>query len=419
MHSAHRWEHDSLGPVALAPDALWGAQTERARLNFRITGISLASMPSLIVALAMIKCAAARSNAQIGLLTPDQASAIERACAEIIAGRHHEAFPLDVIQGGAGTSVNMNANEVIANIANEYLGGERGTYRFLHPNDHVNRSQSTNDVYPTALRLSLIFALMPFRKALNNLADAFFAKATEFRNVVKLGRTQLQDAVPMTLGQEFSAFADAVRQESRRTEMATDVLRVVNLGGTAIGTGINAPRGYIDTVLEELRRISGVDLVRSSNLFQASWDASDFVALSGHLKQIAVKISKIANDIRLLSSGPRGGLGEIRLPDMQPGSSIMPGKVNPVIPEAVSQTCFQVIGNDTATAFAAEAGQLQLNAMEPGIAWNLHASIGLLSAAAEMFAETCVRGIESNDEQCRATVHESAGLATALVPIIG
>ncbi|WP_315925951.1 aspartate ammonia-lyase [Mesorhizobium sp. SP-1A] len=414
-----RREHDSLGDVYVPAEALWGAQTERARGNFRISGITLDRFPHLIAALAMTKQAAARANARLGLLPREKSEAIEAACAEIISGGHRNAFPLDAIQGGAGTSVNMNANEVIANIANERLGGQRGGNEPIHPNDDVNRSQSTNDVYPTAVRLSLILAHADLEQALQALAASFEDRAETFSGIAKLGRTQLQDAVPMTLGQEFSAFATVLREDVSRLREMLPLLAEVNLGGTAIGTGLNAPAGYSEIALAELSSICGHRLARAANLIEASWDMGAFVLFSAMLKRLATKLSKIANDLRLLSSGPRGGLGEIRLPAVQPGSSIMPAKVNPVIPEVVNQVCFQVIGNDIAVTMASESGQLQLNAMEPLIAFNLHSSIRMLTNAMRALDEQCVRDIEASPARCRAHLEASVGNVTALVPLIG
>lgn len=419
METMFRREYDSLGGVDVPADALWGAQTERARGNFRISGITLSRFPHLITALAMTKKAAARANVRLGILSHEKFEAISAACDEIIAGRHRQAFPLDAIQGGAGTSVNMNANEVIANLANERLGSVRGANAPVHANDDVNRSQSTNDVYPTAVRLSLILAHGDLEAAVLELADSLENRAEAFAAVVKLGRTQLQDAVPMTLGQEFSAFATVLREDVARLREMLPLLAEVNLGGTAIGTGLNAPKGYAEVAIAELSEISGHKLSRAANLVEASWDMGAFVLFSAMLKRLATKLSKIANDLRLLSSGPRGGLGEIRLPAAQPGSSIMPGKVNPVIPEVVNQVCFQVIGNDLAVTMASEAGQLQLNAMEPLIAFNLHFSVQMLQAAIQVLDRQCVRDIEADPARCRAHLEASVGTVTALVPLIG
>jgi aspartate ammonia-lyase len=376
-------------------------------------------LPELISSLAMVKRAAARANARIWQLPAEKLQAVERACIEIASGEHAMAFPVDVIQGGAGTSTNMNMNEVIANLANLNLGGELGRYAPVHPNDDVNRSQSTNDVYPTAVRLSVILAAAPLKAALADLVAVLVEKSAAFGTIVKLGRTQLQDAVPMTLGQEFSAFATVLQEDIERISEMEALLCEVNLGGTAIGTGVNAAPGYANHAIAELREISGVPLLRARNLVEASWDMGAFVLFSAMLKRLATKLSKIANDLRLLASGPRGGLGEILLPQMQPGSSIMPGKVNPVIPEMVNQVAFQVIGNDLALTLAAEAGQLQLNAMEPLIAFNLHASLHLLTRAVRSLNVQCIAGIEADPLRCRAHLDAGVSVVTALVPLIG
>lgn len=419
MDTHFRCEHDSLGDVNVPIEALWGAQTERARSNFRISGFALNRFPHLVVALAMTKKAAATANHHLGLLPQDKFEAIDAACSEIITGRHHDAFPLDVVQGGAGTSVNMNVNEVVANLANERLGGIRGTNFPVHANDDVNRSQSTNDAYPTAVRLSLILARADLEEALLALVASFDDRANAFAKVAKLGRTQLQDAIPMTLGQEFSAFATVLREDVLRLREMLSLLSEINLGGTAIGSGLNAPDGYRKLAVAELSAISGQKLTPAANLFEASWDMGAFVLFSAMLKRLATKLSKISNDLRLLSSGPRGGFGEIQLPAVQPGSSIMPGKVNPVIPEVVNQVCFQVVGNDMAVTMASEAGQLQLNAMEPLIAFNLHFSIQMLKAAIRALDQDCVRGIEADSARCRSHLDASVGSVTALVPLIG
>jgi aspartate ammonia-lyase len=418
-HRLMRLEEDSLGTVEVPLRALWGAQTQRALDNFAISGIRIGRFDTLVTALAMIKKAAAKSNSGLGLLEAQRTEAIIAACDALIAGSHRRSFPVDVIQGGAGTSVNMNANEVIANLANEALGHERGSYAAVHPNDDVNRSQSTNDVYPSAVKLSLALQSRPLLAALGSLADAFDERATAFQSVVKLGRTQLQDAVPMTLGQEFHAFASTLRKDALQLQADLPQLYELNLGGTAVGTGLNAPEGYRQSVMAALVEISGLPLRAAPDMLEASWDMGPFMSLSGLLRRLAVKLSKIANDLRLLSSGPRGGLGEILLPEVQPGSSIMPGKVNPVIAEVVNQVCFQVIGNDAATTFAAEAGQLQLNAMEPLIAFNLHISMQLLVRAMTTLEHRCVRGIVADERRCREHLDASVVSATALVPLIG
>jgi aspartate ammonia-lyase len=414
-----RIEHDSLGEVEVPADAYYGAQTARAIANFPISGIALSRYPTLIRALAMVKLAAATTNGELRLLLPERRHAIAEAAAEVMAGALHDQFPIDMVQGGAGTSTNMNMNEVLANRGLEHLGRARGDYRALHPNDDVNRSQSTNDAYPTAVRLAILLSCASLSAALDRLATAFEAKASEFANVLKLGRTQLQDAVPMTLGQELGAYAVTIREDIQRLAVAAKLLHEVNLGGTAIGTGVNAEPDFGPLAIEELSLISGFPLVQSANLVEASWDMGGFVMFSGVLKRIATKQSKIANDLRLLSSGPRGGLGEISLPPMQPGSSIMPGKVNPVIPEVLNQVCFLVVGHDLAITLAAEAGQLQLNAFEPLIARNILDQMALLTNAITTFTDRCVLGIVARAEQCARHVAASVGVATALVPSFG
>ncbi|HET9148069.1 MAG TPA: aspartate ammonia-lyase [Acetobacteraceae bacterium] len=414
-----RRDHDSLGEIDVPDDAYWGASTARALRNFPISGVPISHHPHLLTAFAMVKIAAARANARLGKLDPAIAEAIDKAASEIIEGRLHEQFPVDVIQGGAGTSTNMNMNEVIANRALEILGQPRGNHAVIHPNDHVNMSQSTNDTYPTAVRLAVLLAKDALVRALEQLAASFEVKAGEFAEVVKLGRTEMQDAVPMTLGQEFGAFAVTIREDIQRLNEASKLLTEVNLGGTAIGTRINADPAYGPFAIQSLSVISGIDFVQSSNLLEASWDMGGFVMFSAVLKRIAVKLSKIANDIRLLSSGPRGGFGEITLPAMQPGSSIMPGKVNPVIPEMVSLVCYQVIGHDLAITLAAEAGQLQLNAFEPLIATDTLDSLNLLKNAVETFATLCVDGIQANAANCLKHLEASTATVTALVPYIG
>ncbi len=419
MTEQGRTEHDSLGDVEVPVDALYGAQTVRAVQNFPISGIALSHYPTLLRALALVKHAAAIANHQLGLLPEGKLRAIAGAATEVAAGGHAEHFPIDVFQGGAGTSTNMNMNEVLANRGLELLGHTRGDYAHLHPNDDVNLSQSTNDAYPTAVRLAVLFACDGLSAALDHLASAFEGKAEEFAHVVKLGRTQMQDAVPMTLGQGLGAYAVTIREDIQRLTEARSLLREVNLGGTAIGTRINAPPEYGLLAIAELSKLSGHELVQSANLVEASWDMGGFVMFSGLLKRIASKLSKIANDLRLLSSGPRGGLGEIALPAMQPGSSIMPGKVNPVIAEVLNLVCFQVIGNDLAVTMAAEAGQLQLNAFEPLIAHNILGSIGLLVNAVGTFTERLVTGIAAREDNCARHVEASVGAVTALVPIVG
>jgi aspartate ammonia-lyase len=366
-----------------------------------------------------VKEAAAVANAELGLLSPQVADLIVRACGELRAGRHHEHFLVDMIQGGAGTSTNMNANEVIANRALELSGREKGDYQHVHPNNHVNLSQSTNDVYPTAVKLALHTVIEELRQAMKDLAAAFLAKGGEFASFIKMGRTQLQDAVPMTLGQEFTAFGHTMLEDVERLGEAQALIREINMGATAIGTGINAPHGYAEAVRANLSRITGLTLITAPDLVEATADTGAFVQLSGVLKRCAVKLSKICNDLRLLSSGPRAGFGEINLPPMQPGSSIMPGKVNPVIPEVVNQVCFDVIGGDMTVTMAAEAGQLQLNVFEPVIAYRLLGGMASLTNACTVLRERCVVGITANPERMRQFVEHSIGIVTALVPVLG
>ena len=416
--SPDRFENDFLGPVPVPSDALFGPNTARALSNFQISGTPLSAYPSLLRSLALIKRAAAQANTSLGELQVDVGEAIARACTEIVEGHHAQHFVIDMIQGGAGTSTNMNMNEVIANRALQIMGLPIGSYAKIHPNDHVNRSQSTNDVYPTALRMAIRADSKALKHALLGLAEAFQQKATQFSAVPKLGRTQLQDAVPMTVGQELGAFATTIREDVLRLEESSFLLAEVNLGGTAIGTGIAASPMFRDAVLARLRSYGEV-LIPAENLMEASWDAGAFVTFSGTLKRVAVKLSKISNDLRLLSSGPRGGLGELRLPARQAGSSIMPGKVNPVIPEVVNQVAFQVIGMDLAVTLAAEAGQLQLNAMEPLIGFNILFSLKIMTNAVIALTTLCVRGIEVDGAACKRHLDESAALATALISRIG
>ncbi len=414
-----RLEHDSLGEREVPAEAYYGVQTLRAIENFPITGIPIARFPLLIKAIASVKKAAALANLELGLLAPGIGEAIVQAASEVQSGLFDHQFVVDVIQGGAGTSTNTNANEVIANRALELLGHERGRYAFCHPNDHVNLSQSTNDVYPTTLKIAAIWSMTGLVEAMGGLRDAMEEKGREFGHVIKIGRTQLQDAVPMTLGQTFSAFAVTVGEDMERLREAAGLLHEINMGATAIGTGLNTVEGYSDLVREKLRATTGLPLVTSPNLVEATSDAGAFVQLSGVLKRVAVKLSKICNDLRLLSSGPRTGFGEIELPALQAGSTIMPGKVNPVIPEAVNQVCYEVIGNDVTITMAAEAGQLELNAFEPLIGYNLLESIQLLERAFTVLRERCVVGIRAKENRCREEVECSIGLATALVPSIG
>jgi len=416
---ATRTEHDLLGDRDVPADAYYGVHTLRAIENFPITGTPISIYPDLVRALAHIKHAAALANHELGLLDAARKDAIVAACQEIVAGRWHEQFVVDVIQGGAGTSTNMNANEVIANRALELLGHAKGQYQHLHPNEHVNIGQSTNDVYPTALKVATWFGIFGLVDAMLVLRRAFEAKADEFADVLKMGRTQLQDAVPMTLGQEFSTYATMLGEDEERLKEAALLIREINLGGTAIGTGITAHPDYAALVCRHLGTITGIPVITAPNLIEATQDCGAFVQLSGVLKRVAVKLSKTCNDLRLLSSGPRAGLGEINLPPMQAGSSIMPGKVNPVIPEVVNQIAFEVIGNDVTVSFAAEAGQLQLNAFEPIIAHSLFKSVNHLRNGCLTLAERCVRGITANRDHLRRLVENSIGIVTALNPYIG
>ncbi len=414
-----RIEHDLLGERAVPADAYYGIHTLRALENFPITGMPISIYPDLVSALACVKQAAAIANSELGLIDEKRAVAIRLACEEVREGKLAEHFVVDVIQGGAGTSSNMNANEVVCNRALELLGHARGEYRHLHPLDHVNLSQSTNDVYPTAVKLALHFAIRRLLAEMKSLRVSFEQKAAEFNDVLKVGRTQLQDAVPMTLGQEFSAYAVMLGEDEQRLAEAGTLIREINLGATAIGTGINAHPDYAPLVTRRLSEISGVPLMLSPNLVEATQDAGSFVQLSGVLKRIAVKLSKTCNDLRLLSSGPRAGIGEISLPAVQAGSSIMPGKVNPVIPEVVNQIAYEVIGNDITVTMAAEAGQLQLNAFEPIIAHSLFESLQHLAAGCRTLAERCVKGIAANRERARRLLDESTAVVTALTPHLG
>ena len=414
-----RMEHDSLGDLEIPVDAYYGIQTRRAVENFRITGVTIGAFPHLIRALALIKKAAAHANMDLGILEPEVGQAISHACDALLDNRHHDQFVVDVIQGGAGTSTHMNANEVIANLALEHLGHQKGQYEHCHPNDHVNLSQSTNDVYPTAMQLALYTKLEDLTIAMAEVQQAFAQKAVEFAKIIKMGRTQLQDAVPMTLGREFGTHATTIGEDIQRIHESRNLLREMNLGATAIGTGINAPEAYADKVRMYLNDLGRVSFITAPDLVEATQDTGVFVQLSGVLKRFAVKLSKVCNDLRLLSSGPRAGLNEINLPPMQPGSSIMPGKVNPVIPEVVNQICYQVIGNDVTISMAAEAGQLQLNVMEPIILFNLYQSIDILTRGCRTLARRCVTGISANEEVCRRNVEQSIGLVTALTPEIG
>ncbi len=419
LSTEDRLEDGPMGTVAIPAGAYYGSETARAILNFQISDIRIHQFPAFIQALAYVKLAAARANARLGILDRNKAEAIDKVCREILSGQHLNEFPIDVYQGGAGTSTNMNINEVIANRGLELLGLPRGQYDRLHPNNDVNLSQSTNDVYPTAIRLAILLTAPQLAKAMAELAEAFEERSERFADVLKLGRTQLQDAVPMTLGQEFMAFAVAIRESMLSLNDVVAACCKINLGGTAIGTGINATRDYQAAVIEELRKVTGISFVAADNLIEACWDTDAFVAVSGASKRLAVRLSKICNDLRLLSSGPRGGLAEIDLPPMQAGSSIMPGKINPVIPEVVNQVAFQVIGNDLAVTLAAESGQLQLNAMEPVIVFNILQSMRLLTSAISTLGSRCVSGISANVQACKGHLDASMAGATALAPVVG
>ncbi|RFS20061.1 aspartate ammonia-lyase [Chitinophaga silvatica] len=414
-----RIEHDFLGERTIESNVYYGIQTLRAIENFNITGTPVSSEMMLIRALGYVKKAAALANRDLGVLPAHIADAIIYASNKLINGGFKDQFPTDMIQGGAGTSVNMNVNEVIANLGLEYLGHQKGQYEYLHPNNHVNCSQSTNDAYPTALRIALYFKLNEFIESVNILQRSFVFKGSEFAHVLKMGRTQLQDAVPMSLGAEFNAFGTMLREDMQRLREVQALLTEVNMGGTAIGTTINAPSGYPQLVTQYLGELTGLPIVLAEDLVEATSDTGTFTLVSSILKRTAIKISKICNDLRLLSSGPRVGLNEINLPQMQPGSSIMPGKVNPVIPEVVNQTAYYVIGADLTVTMAAEAGQLQLNVMEPVIAFSLFNMLNYLTNACNTLREKCVDGITANEEACREMVMNSVGIVTALNPLLG
>jgi aspartate ammonia-lyase len=414
-----RTETDSLGSVEVPFDAYWGVHTARALENFPISKRPISVYPDLIIALASVKQAAARANRDVGVLNGEKAGWIDQACQRIIDGEFHDQFIVGVIQGGAGTSTNMNANEVIANVALEIAGYPKGRYDILHPIDDVNRSQSTNDTYPTALKISLAFTLKTLLAELELLRQAFGRKAEEFHGVLKVGRTQMQDAVPMTLGQEFHGFATTLGEDHARLTETIWLLSEINLGATAIGTGITADPGYAVSAVRHLNEITGLSLESAPDLIESTSDAGAFMSFSGSLKRSAIKLSKICNDLRLLSSGPQAGLGEINLPPRQAGSSIMPGKVNPVIPEAVNQVAYAIAGTDVTVTMAAEAGQLQLNAFEPVIAHSLLQSIVWLRQACWTLRVNCVDGITANVERLDAMVASSVGVITALIPHIG
>lgn len=414
-----RTESDLLGAMQVADECLYGVQTLRGVENFPISMQRLSDYPLFIKGLAITKLGAAMANHRLGLLTDQQYEAIAQACREIMDGQHIDQFPVDMIQGGAGTSTNMNANEVIANRALEIMGHKRGEYQYCSPNDHVNRSQSTNDAYPTGIHLGLYMEMALVKEHLQMLIKSLRAKGEEFANIVKMGRTQLEDAVPMTLGQTFNGYAAALEDECKFLDAAAEDLLTVNMGATAIGTGICAEPGYAELCIEALREITGWDIRLSSDLVGATWDTSAMVGYSSALKRLATKVSKMSNDLRLLASGPRCGLGEINLPARQPGSSIMPGKVNPVIPEVMTQICYKVMGNDTCVAFASESAQMELNAMEPITAQCNFESAHILVNGFDTLRIRCIEGITANADRCMSYVHNSIGVVTALNPVIG
>lgn len=417
--SKFRTESDLLGDLQVPFDAYYGVQTQRAIDNFHISGSKMSDFPEFVRAIAYVKLAAAQTNHELGLLSDSLLNVISQACNELIEGKMHDQFPVDMIQGGAGTSVNMNANEVIANRALQIMGHGLGDYQHCSPNDHINLSQSTNDAYPTTIKLAIIRMNQILIEHLRLLIASFRKKGVEFADVIKMGRTQLQDAVPMTLGQEFEAFAATLEEEITRLQYNANLFLEINMGGTAIGTGINAPKEFPAVCAKKLADLTGEAFVAASNLVEATPDTGSYVIYSSALKRMAVKLSKICNDLRLLSSGPRAGLNEINLPPMQPGSSIMPGKVNPVIPEVVNQVCYKIIGNDLTVTFAAEAGQLQLNVMEPVICQSIIESIVFVQRAIETLRTKCIDGITANREVCLNMVKNSIGIVTALNPHIG
>ena len=415
----YRIESDLLGELQVPKDAYYGVQTQRAVDNFYITGRKMGEYPEFVKAIGYVKLAAVQTNHALGLIDDKMLKVISEACQDIIDGKFHDQFPVDMIQGGAGTSVNMNANEVLANRALEIMGYEKGDYQHCYPNDHLNLSQSTNDVYPTTVKLAIIMMNHILVEHLQKLNESFRAKGKEFHDVIKMGRTQLQDAVPMTLGQEFEAYAANLDEEIILLNNISNLFLEINMGGTAIGTGLNAPEGYPKLCAEKLATLTGEDFVSAANLVEATPDTGSFLIYSSVLKRTAVKLSKICNDLRLLSSGPRAGLNEINLPPMQPGSSIMPGKVNPVIPEVVNQVCFKVIGNDLTVTLAAQAGQLQLNVMEPVLSESIIESMIFLQRAMDTLRTKCIDGITANREVCKNMVMNSIGIVTALNPYIG
>ena len=415
----YRIESDLLGELQVPADAYYGVQTQRALNNYKISTTRMCDYPEYIIAMAYVKMAAAAANTELGVLPKEIGDAIVAACREIVDGKFHDQFPVDMMQGGAGTSVNMNANEVIANRALELMGHNKGEYQYCSPNDHVNCAQSTNDAYPSAFRYTFVRMNKHVEKALGDLIASFRAKGEEFKDIIKMGRTQLQDAVPMTSGQEFNAFANNLAEELANLERNAVLLKEINMGGTAIGTGLNAVPGFAELCTKRMSEFSGDTFEKAPDLVEATPDTGAYVSYSAALKRLAVKLSKICNDLRLMASGPRCGLHEINLPPMAPGSSIMPGKVNPVIPEVTNQVCFKVIGNDTAVTFAAEAGQLQLNVMEPVIAQCILESQTWLINAMNTLRTKCIDGITVNADHCYEMVKHSIGIVTALNPYIG
>lgn len=414
-----RTEHDLLGYREIPEEYYFGIQTLRAVENFEISGVTLASYPNFIKSLAIVKEAAAKANCELKCLSPEITNAIVSACHEVKEGKFNDHFVVDMIQGGAGTSTNMNANEVIANRALELMGKKRGEYEFCHPNNHVNLAQSTNDAYPTAARMAIVLSTPALIETLKKLILSFRNKSEEFKDVIKMGRTQMQDAVPMTMGQEFGAFATTLTEEIERIETNAKLFLEMNMGATAIGTGINSDPDYTPVCTKYINEITGLTFIAASDMVEATNDTGAFIMFSAALKRLGVKLSKICNDLRLMSSGPRTGFGEINLPPMQPGSTIMPGKVNPVIPEVVSQVAYKVVGNDLTVTMGVEAAQLQLNPMEPVVIYSVFQSIDLLNNAMETLRIRCIDGITANVEHCRNMVYNSIGLVTALNPYLG
>lgn len=414
-----RKEHDFIGELEIADDVYYGVQTFRALENFHISGRSLKNYPFFIKAFAQVKKAAALTNKEVGVLDADKADALAKACDRLIAGEFLDQFVVDMIQGGAGTSTNMNVNEVLTNIALESMGHKKGEYQYLHPNDHTNLGQSTNDTYPSSIKVAAHAKLGDLLKAMEELKNDLEAKAKEYKDMIKMGRTELEDAVPTTLGNTFNAFASYIKSDIAKLTKAREVMTVLNLGATAIGTGINCHPDYKNVVEKKLKEITGVNFTPAEDLIAATQDTADFVYVSGCLKTAAVRLSKIANDLRLMNSGPRCGLGEITLPAMQPGSSIMPGKVNPVICEVVGEACYEIIGNDVTIMLCSERGEFELNAFEPGIAYGLFNSLILLENAMKTLANKAIKGLKANPEACKKLVLNSIGIVTAFNPVLG